>query len=69
MIWFDIDNSPHVPLFRPILAELDRRGIEYLVTARNFAQTIDLLKYWNMPHYPVGIHGGRVKIKKQKLAT
>jgi predicted glycosyltransferase len=42
MIWFDLDNSPHVPLFRPILRELDRRSVPYMVTARDFAQTKEL---------------------------
>lgn len=64
MIWFDLDNSPHVPLFRPVFKELDKAGSEYIITARNFAQTIDLLKYWNIPHTPVGKHGGKSKIKK-----
>ncbi|MFI5145335.1 MAG: DUF354 domain-containing protein [Ignavibacteria bacterium] len=64
MIWFDLDNSPHVPLFRPVFGELAGTGMQYVVTARNFAQTIDLLKYWNIPHTPMGVHGGKSKIKK-----
>ena len=64
MIWFDLDNSPHVPLFRPVITELEKRGIEYIITARNFAQTIDLLNLWKLKYYPVGVHGGKFKIKK-----
>ena len=64
MLWFDLDNSPHVPLFRPILSELDRRGKEYIVTAREFAQTRELLGLWGIPHHLVGEHGGKSKLKK-----
>jgi predicted glycosyltransferase len=64
MIWFDLDNSPHVPLFRPILCELKKRNVDYFVTARDFAQTKDLLRYWNIEHILVGVHGGRNKVGK-----
>jgi len=64
MFWFDLDNSPHVPLFRPVFGELRKRGYEYCVTARDFAQTEDLLKFWEIPHTMVGGHGGKSKLKK-----
>jgi predicted glycosyltransferase len=64
MLWFDLDNSPHVPLFRPILAELDLRKLPYTVTARDFAQTEDLLRLWNIPHQLIGRHAGKNKLAK-----
>lgn len=64
MIWFDLDNSPHVPLFAPMFKELAKRSIPYDVTARDFAQTLDLLKMWDIPHTAIGSHGGKNKIKK-----
>lgn len=64
MIWFDLDNSPHVPLFLPVFTELKKRGLSYDVTARDFAQTLTLLKMWNIPHTAIGAHGGKSKIKK-----
>lgn len=64
MLWFDLDNSPHVPLFRPILAELDTRNVQYHVTARDFAQTKDLLALWKIPHTMIGKHAGASKMKK-----
>jgi uncharacterized protein len=64
MIWFDLDNSPHVPIFRFIFKELEERNVKYFITARDFAQTKDLLQLWNIPHKPVGIHGGKSKVKK-----
>ena len=39
-IWIDLDHTPHVPVFRPLLKELEKRGIEVVITARDFAQTI-----------------------------
>ena len=64
MIWFDLDNSPHVPLFKPILKELDNNDIKYLVTSREFAQTEKLLQFWNIKHQMIGKHGGKNKVKK-----
>ncbi len=64
MIWFDLDNSPHVPLFAPVFKELTKRGLQYDVTARDFAQTLDLLRMWNISHTAIGAHGGKSKIKK-----
>ncbi|MBN1479177.1 DUF354 domain-containing protein [candidate division KSB1 bacterium] len=37
-IWIDLDNSPHVPFFSPITAELQRRGYKLVLTARNAYQ-------------------------------
>ena len=63
-IWFDLDNSPHVPLFRPIFHELQKRNINYLVTARSFAQTKDLLDLYEIDHKLIGKHGGKNKLSK-----
>ena len=63
-IWIDLDHTPHVPMFRPIIEELHRRGIETLVTARDFAQTVALLEMWNIDHVKVGRHGGSSKVGK-----
>ena len=64
MIWFDLDNSPHVPLFKPIFEELDKRKAAYIVTARDYAQTAELLEYWEISHTIIGAHAGKNKIKK-----
>jgi uncharacterized protein len=45
--WIDLANSPHVPLFHPVVDELRRRGWEFLLTARDHAQTAALAsKTW-----------------------
>lgn len=64
MIWFDLDNSPHVPIFRPIFEELRSKGIEFIVTARDYAQTKDLLNMWGIEHTLIGEHGGKSKAGK-----
>ena len=43
-VWIDLANSPHVAVFRPLVAELRARGWETLVTARDHAQTVALAR-------------------------
>lgn len=42
-IWIDLDNSPHVPLFAPIIRHYRSQGLEVVLTARDHSQTIELL--------------------------
>lgn len=63
-IWFDIDNSPHVPLFAPIIKFLKDNGYNVIVTTRNLAQTIPLLEKYNIQYIRVDGHGGASKLKK-----
>jgi uncharacterized protein len=57
-VWIDLANSPHVLFFEPIIAELRRRDVEVVVTARDFAQTLALCDLYGIEHTPVGVHGG-----------
>ena len=58
-VWVDITNSPHVPFFRPLLELLAEDGHEVEVTAREFAQTLELLERNGIEHHVVGpAHGG-----------
>lgn len=59
-----MDNSPHVPLFRPVIEELGRRDVDCVITARDFAQTGSLLEFWGIPYELIGKHGGKNKFKK-----
>ncbi len=46
-IWIDMSNSPHPLLFAPVARELELRGHEILVTARDSSQTRELtLERW-----------------------
>jgi len=63
-VWIDLDNSPHVPFFVPIIATLREDGYEVVVTARDAYQVVDLLKYYGLQARIVGKHYGKSKILK-----
>jgi predicted glycosyltransferase len=60
-IWVDLTNSPHVLVMRPLIEAMREDGHEVEVTARDFAQTIQLLERFGMEHTRIGRHrGGRM---------
>jgi len=59
IIWLDIDNSPHVPFFGPIIDELKKHDIELLLTARNMYQVCELLEFFQLDCKVVGGHAGK----------
>jgi uncharacterized protein len=63
-IWVDLENSPHVPLFCPIIEELRDRGYQVLLTARNSYQVCDLLNLHNLDCEVVGRHWGKNRLLK-----
>jgi predicted glycosyltransferase len=63
-IWVDLDNSPHVPFFRPIIDELRARGHELFVTARDAYQVRELLEFYQVPGTIIGRHYGKFKVFK-----
>lgn len=58
-VWIDLDNSPHVLFFDPIIKELKRREIQVLVTARDYAQVCGLAELFNIKYKKVGRHHGK----------
>jgi predicted glycosyltransferase len=58
-IWIDLANSPHVPFFRALIPEFERRGVEVEITAREFAQTVELALAAGLRPVVIGAHGGR----------
>ena len=63
-VWVDLTNSPHVLVMRPIIRALEQRGAEVLVTARDFAQTLDLCERHGLGCEAIGRHrGGRLAAK------
>jgi hypothetical protein len=63
-IWVDLTNSPHVLVLRPIIDVFRARGAEVRVTARDFAQTVQLCERFGIEHDVIGRHrGGRVAAK------
>jgi predicted glycosyltransferase len=63
-VWIDIDNSPHVPFFVPIVEELKRQGVELILTARNIYQVRELLDFFRLPCTVIGRHYGKNKFLK-----
>jgi predicted glycosyltransferase len=43
-IWIDLENSPHVLFFEPVIAALRRRGHHVVVTGRHFCSTLPLAR-------------------------
>jgi predicted glycosyltransferase len=67
-IWVDLTNSPHVLVMRPVIAKLREGGHEVEVTARDFAQTLELLDRFGIAHTAIGRHrGGRLAAKARGL--
>lgn len=63
-IWIDLENSPHVLFFNPIIKELKQRGYRVVVTVRDYAQVCDLVKLFNIEHHKIGRHYGKHNIFK-----
>jgi uncharacterized protein len=63
-IWIDIDNSPHVPFFVPIIEELRKYGHEVILTARNAYQVRELLELDHLTCKVVGKHYGKNRAAK-----
>ncbi|HMF57049.1 MAG TPA: DUF354 domain-containing protein [Pyrinomonadaceae bacterium] len=59
ILWVDLANSPHVPFFRALKAEFERRGHEVLITARDFAQTVEMAGRAGLSPVVIGGFGGR----------
>src|SRR5258705_394517 len=69
-VWVDLTNSPHVLVLRPVIELLRARGHEVEVTARDFAQTLQLCARFGIEPAVVGHHrGGRVAAKAPGLAS
>lgn len=57
-IWIDLANSPHVPFFHALFPEFTSRGHQIEITARDFAQTVELATKAGMMPHVIGGHGG-----------
>ena len=57
-VWIDLTNSPHVLVMRPLIERLRGDGHEVRVTARDFAQTLELCQRFEIPHTVIGRHRG-----------
>jgi len=69
-VWVDLTNSPHVLVMRPLIEAMREDGHEVEVTARDFAQTLELCHRFGIEHEAIGHHrGGRLANKALGLAS
>ncbi len=69
-VWVDLTNSPHVLVMRPLIEVMRADGHEVEVTARDFAQTLELCARFGIEHTAIGRHrGGRLASKAVGLAS
>ncbi|MCC7488563.1 MAG: DUF354 domain-containing protein [Gammaproteobacteria bacterium] len=58
-VWIDLSNSPHVAFMRPFVRRFNEDGVAYVITARDYGNTIDLLAAEGWDFHVVGGHGGK----------
>lgn len=63
-VWIDLDNSPHVPFFAPILEELEHKGVAIVLTARDCYQVCGLADLMRMNYRKIGRHYGKNMLMK-----
>jgi len=61
--------SAHVLVFRPLIRLLRDRGDEVEITAREYAQTLQLLELHGLEATVIGRHGGRSRLGKARSLT
>ena len=69
-VWADLTNSPHPLVLRPVIEALRRRGDDVAVSARDFAQTVEICERLDLDATVIGRHrGGRLIDKGIGLAA
>jgi uncharacterized protein len=63
-VWIDMTASAHVLVFRPLIQIMRERGDDVQVTAREYAQTLQLLQLHGIDAEVIGKHGGRSRAGK-----
>ncbi len=68
-IWVDFTASAHPLVFRPLVERLEAQGHEVEITAREYAQTLQLIESHGMTATVIGHHGGRSSLGKARQMT
>lgn len=63
-VWIDLENSPHIPFFKPIINELERKGYDVFITARDCFQVCELADLFKLQYKKIGRHYGKNKTLK-----
>jgi uncharacterized protein len=69
-VWIDITAPAHVLVFKPLVEIMRGRGDEVEITARDYAQTLQLLELHGLEADAVmGRHAGRSRLQKARQMT
>lgn len=63
-VWIDLENSPHIPFFDPIIKELKRRDYQVVLTARDCFQVCELADMAGLEYRKIGRHYGKNSLAK-----
>ena len=63
-IWVDLTASAHPVVLRPVITRLRAAGHEVEITARDYAQTLELCRLNGLDAEVFGSHGGATRTKK-----
>ena len=69
LIWVDCTAAAHPLVLRPLIERFEGRGHEVFVTAREYGQTIGILKRLGVPYTAVGAHGGASTLASRLAPT
>ncbi len=64
LIWIDIDNLPHIPIFQPLIREFEEAGHKVLLTVRDFAYSVEKLEDSGLSFHVIGRHYGKATVSK-----
>jgi predicted glycosyltransferase len=65
-VWIDMTAPAHVLVFGPLIELLRDQGAEIELTARDYAQTLQLLELHGLEAEVIGRHGGRSRLGKAR---
>jgi uncharacterized protein len=63
-IWIDLENTPHIPFFRPIIRELEKLDYKVVLTARDAFQTCEMATRYGLNYTRIGRHYGQNRLLK-----
>ncbi len=63
-VWVDLDNTPHVPFFTPIVRTLEQLGHVVILTYRDAFQVSALVHRYRLSAARVGRHYGKNRVNK-----
>ncbi len=63
-VWIDFINSPQVSFFEPLIEDLGSQGHEFVLTCRDSANTVELIKQRNWSYKTIGDKAEKGTFKK-----